>query len=78
VSDDRAYLETSPTHNKGLSALKSKSIPILDEPTASLDPQMVDVVMHLLRQLKRTHTIIVITHDMNVARACDTRTNFKR
>lgn len=53
-----------------------KSILFFDEPTASLDPEMVDVVVALLRRLAESRTVIVITHDHRVARACDTRATF--
>ena len=66
----RTYLET--TQGKPSSHKRTaKSILILDEPTASLDPEMVETVMTLLTKLKRTHTVLVITHDDKVAELCD-------
>lgn len=50
---------------------KPKDIFILDEPTSALDPHTKSQVMHLLRELSRTTTILIITHDPDVARQCD-------
>ena len=54
----------------------TKSILLFDEPTASLDPEMVKVVVGLLRRLTETRTVMVITHDMRVAGGCDSRVVF--
>ncbi len=54
----------------------TKSILLFDEPTASLDPDMVKVVVGLLRRLTETRTVMVITHDMRVAGGCDSRVVF--
>ena len=53
-----------------------KSILVLDEPTASLDDRMVGVVMKILQTFKRTHTIIMITHNLHIAKQCDSVTLF--
>lgn len=66
----RTYLETT-QGTQGSHKRTAKSVLIMDEPTASLDPAMVKTVMTLLAKLKRTHTILVITHDDNVAEHCD-------
>ena len=55
-----------------------KSILVFDEPTASLDPDMVNVVVKLLKRLSVMRTVLVITHDTRVASACDTRVTFTR
>ena len=54
-----------------------KSILILDEPTASLDDEMVVVVIKLLQRMKQTHTILMITHNQHIAKQCDTLTQFE-
>lgn len=54
-----------------------KSILVLDEPTASLDDDMVTVVMKLLQRMKHTHTILMITHNQHIAKQCDTITPFQ-
>lgn len=66
----RTYLETT-QGTRGSHKRTAKTILILDEPTASLDPKMVKTVMTLLAKLKRTHTVLVITHDDKVAELCD-------
>src|SRR6476661_4223351 len=50
---------------------------LLDEPTASLDPQGTQRIEELLFQLKRDFTIIIVTHNMQqAARVSDTTTFF--
>lgn len=66
----RTYLETKKPQ-RGSNKRTPKSVLILDEPTASLDPEMVETVMTLLAKLKQTHTVLVITHDDKVAELCD-------
>lgn len=44
---------------------------IADEPTANLDPDLVDEVMTLLRHLGEDVPVIVVTHDSHVASLCD-------
>ncbi|ESR22669.1 amino acid ABC transporter ATP-binding protein [Lutibaculum baratangense] len=42
---------------------------LFDEPTSSLDPEWVDEVLDLMRQLARAHqTMLVVTHEMQFAR----------
>lgn len=42
---------------------------LFDEPTSSLDPEWVDEVLDLMRDLAKTHqTMIVVTHEMRFAR----------
>mgnify|MGYP001809662426 CR=1 FL=1 len=36
---------------------------LLDEPTASVDPEMKTTIYDLLDQLKKSHTIVLVTHD---------------
>jgi phosphate transport system ATP-binding protein len=50
---------------------------LLDEPTASLDPQGTQRIEELLFELKREFTIIIVTHNMQqAARVSDTTTFF--
>ncbi len=50
---------------------------LLDEPTASLDPQGTQRIEELLFDLKRHFTIIIVTHNMQqAARVSDTTTFF--
>jgi phosphate transport system ATP-binding protein len=50
---------------------------LLDEPTASLDPQATQRIEELLFELKRDFTIIIVTHNMQqAARVSDTTTFF--
>jgi phosphate transport system ATP-binding protein len=50
---------------------------LLDEPTASLDPQGTQRIEELLFELKQKFTIIIVTHNMQqAARASDTTSFF--
>ena len=50
---------------------------LLDEPTASLDPQGTQRIEELLVDLKREYTIVIVTHNMQqAARVSDTTTFF--
>jgi phosphate transport system ATP-binding protein len=50
---------------------------LLDEPTASLDPQGTQRIEELLFELKREFTIVIVTHNMQqAARVSDTTTFF--
>jgi ABC-type multidrug transport system fused ATPase/permease subunit len=48
-----------------------KRIFILDEPTSALDPNTTQIVLNLLKKLSKNHTIIIITHNLEVAKKCD-------
>jgi ABC-type bacteriocin/lantibiotic exporter with double-glycine peptidase domain len=48
-----------------------KQIFILDEPTSALDTKTTQSVLTLLKKLSQHYTIIVITHDPEVAKHCD-------
>ena len=55
----------------------SPDVVLLDEPTASLDPQGTQRIEELLFDLKRHFTIIIVTHNMQqAARVSDTTTFF--
>ena len=47
-----------------------KTIFILDEPTSALDPKTTNIIIELLREFSKVYTIIIITHDKNVAKKC--------
>ena len=55
----------------------SPNVILLDEPTASLDPQGTARIEELLFELKRHFTIVIVTHNMQqAARVSDTTTFF--
>ncbi|HUR96114.1 MAG TPA: phosphate ABC transporter ATP-binding protein PstB [Gemmatimonadales bacterium] len=55
----------------------SPDVVLLDEPTASLDPQGTQRIEELLFELKHHFTIIIVTHNMQqAARVSDTTTFF--
>jgi phosphate transport system ATP-binding protein len=55
----------------------SPDVILLDEPTASLDPQGTQRIEELLFDLKRDFTIVIVTHNMQqAARVSDTTTFF--
>ncbi len=51
---------------------------LFDEPTSALDPQLVDEVLRVIRSLAaaRTHTMVIVTHEMNFARKVASRIAF--
>jgi len=59
------------------SALASKSeIIIFDEPTANLDPKNSKIIASHIKKLKKSHNIILITHDLQLASFMDSPTLF--
>jgi phosphate transport system ATP-binding protein len=55
----------------------SPDVVLLDEPTASLDPQGTQRIEELLFELKRDYTIVIVTHNMQqAARVSDTTSFF--
>ena len=55
----------------------SPEVILLDEPTASLDPQGTQRIEELLFELKKDFTIVIVTHNMQqAARVSDTTTFF--
>jgi phosphate transport system ATP-binding protein len=55
----------------------SPEVILLDEPTASLDPQGTQRIEELVFELKRDFTIVIVTHNMQqAARVSDTTTFF--
>jgi ABC-type multidrug transport system fused ATPase/permease subunit len=53
------------------SLLKESPIYIFDEPTASLNPTTVNLVMDSIRELSREKSVIIISHDPTVLPLCD-------
>jgi putative ABC transport system ATP-binding protein len=51
---------------------------IADEPTAALDRDNVAAILDLLKELARTRTVVLVTHDPTVAGACDRVIELKR
>ena len=49
---------------------------LLDEPTASLDPQGTQRIEELVFELKREFTIVIVTHNMQQAARVSQRTAF--
>ena len=55
----------------------SPGVMLFDEPTSSLDPEMVGEVLEVMRELARDEmTMIVVTHEMGFAREVGTRLMF--
>ncbi|MBP3799283.1 MAG: hypothetical protein J6I46_16135 [Ruminococcus sp.] len=53
--------------------LSPKQIVILDEPTAGLDRESLDVCCELIREMRKTKLVIIITHDTELIAECCTR-----
>ena len=52
--------------------LKPCELILADEPTGNLDPQNKEKVYELLRGLNaQGKTVIIVTHDMELAKRCD-------
>ena len=51
--------------------LRNRSVIILDEPTAALDPETERVLLQRLAQYARSRTMIIITHREATAELCD-------
>ena len=47
------------------------SIILMDEPCSALDPAATEMIENLMRDLAGTYTIVVVTHNMELARRCD-------
>ena len=56
-------------------AMKPKLL-LFDEPTSALDPEMVGEVLDLMRDLAKSITMIVVTHEMGLAREVSNRMLF--
>lgn len=51
--------------------LRQTPILLLDEPTSNLDPKNRQSVREAILQVSQQRTTIIVTHDMELARACD-------
>jgi phosphate transport system ATP-binding protein len=49
---------------------------LMDEPCSALDPIATARVEELMRELKKTYTIVIVTHNMQQAARCSDRTAF--
>lgn len=52
--------------------LRNKDVIIFDEPTASLDIESKNIFLKMIENLKKTHLIIIITHDKKLITLADT------
>ena len=57
--------------------LDDKKILLLDEPTSSLDIQTKTLILQILKQISKTKTIIITTHDEHVSNVADVIVNIK-
>jgi phosphate transport system ATP-binding protein len=49
---------------------------LMDEPCSALDPIATARIEELMRELKKTYTIVIVTHNMQQAARCSDRTAF--
>src|SRR4029077_12540707 len=49
---------------------------LMDEPASSLDPISTMKIEELMRDLKKTYTIVIVTHNMQQAARCSDYTGF--
>lgn len=49
---------------------------LFDEPTSTLDPEMVGEVLEVMKQLAKSITMVVVTHEMGFAKEVGTRVMF--
>jgi len=54
----------------------SPTIMLFDEPTSSLDPEMVREVLDVMKSLAGQMTLVIVTHEMNFAKEVGTRLLF--
>lgn len=54
------------------SIINNQKIILADEPTGSLDPNNSQLIVNYLKDIadKQNKTVIIVTHDMNVAKSC--------
>lgn len=46
--------------------VKNPEVIIADEPTAALDPKSASIIINILKQIAKTRTVIVVTHDSSM------------
>lgn len=51
--------------------LRDAPMIILDEATSGLDPMSVQCILHSVHELKKNHTVVMITHDIKMASESD-------
>lgn len=51
--------------------IKHPKILLADEPTGSLDKENTNNIISILKSLKENTTIVIVTHNMDVAKQCD-------
>lgn len=56
--------------------LRDTPVMILDEPTSSLDIQSTKALLNLIEKHKQNKIIILVTHDISIARQCDAVVRF--
>lgn len=49
---------------------------MFDEPTSSLDPELVGEVLKVIQDLANSHTMLIVTHEMNFAKQVSDRILF--
>lgn len=54
-----------------LAILRDQPILVLDEPTASLDKEMADVIIKLIKEYSKEHLVIISTHDRSILEIAD-------
>lgn len=52
------------------------SVVLMDEPTSALDPLATDKIERLIHDLKRSYTVVIVTHNMQQAGRVSDRTAF--
>ena len=52
----------------GMVLMQNPNILLLDEPVAGMTENEIELTVAILNKLKRTHTIILVEHDMNFVR----------
>ena len=52
------------------------SVILMDEPTSALDPIATEVIEKLVAELKKTYTVVIVTHNMQQARRVSDNTAF--
>jgi len=46
--------------------VKNPEVIIADEPTAALDPKSASIIVNILKQIAKTRTVIIVTHDRSM------------
>lgn len=72
LGENGAYISGGQKKRVGIARmlLTKPKLMIFDEPTAELDEATIDVLMDLLKNLSRQHSIVVMTHSQKIASMC--------